>query len=124
MVAGITAYLTAIEPRLKIELLARKYASSTPIDTPVAQTVIGAFERGFGKRPILLPRSGGSAPDVLFTRALGIPSLWSHIANADMRAHAPNENMRIDRIKAGSRTVAALLLDMAGLLAPAQRGVA
>ncbi len=113
MIAGMREFILAQCPYAQIEVLSDKWPSSTPMETPYAQAVIRAFQTGFGKDPVLLPRSGGSAPDVLFTRELGLPSLWTHIANADMRGHAPNENMRIDRIKAGARASAALMLELA-----------
>src|SRR5438270_416202 len=85
----------------------------TPMDARPARMVARALEQGFGVSPLLLPCSGGSAPDSLFTRDLGLPSLWAHVANVDMRNHAPNENICIDRIRAAARASAALVLEFA-----------
>ncbi len=113
---AVERHIRRIAPEFIVEVASQMEPSRTPMATPHAAVVSRALERGFGVRPLLLPCSGGSAPDALFTKDLGLPSLWAHIANADMRGHAPNENIRLDRIGAGACATAALILDLAGLL--------
>jgi acetylornithine deacetylase/succinyl-diaminopimelate desuccinylase-like protein len=112
---AVEQFLRAIAPDVTVEVASQKDPSRTSMGTPSAEAVSRALERGFGVRPLLLPCSGGSAPDALFTRDLGLPSLWAHVANADMRNHAPNENICLDRIVAGARATAALILDLGGV---------
>ena len=52
---------------------------------------------------------GGSLPEYVFTRTLGIPCFGVPYANADEANHAPNENMELARFYDGIRTSAALL---------------
>jgi acetylornithine deacetylase/succinyl-diaminopimelate desuccinylase-like protein len=87
--------------------------SATPIDHPMAEPVRRAVERGFGKRPIDLQALGGSLPDAVWTRMLGLPSFLVPYCNSDERNHAPNENMEVARFHSGIRTAAALLAELA-----------
>ena len=87
--------------------------SATPLDHPMAAPVRRAVERGFGKPPIDLPALGGSLPDAVWTRTLGLPSFLVPYCNADERNHAPNENMEVARFYAGIRTAAALFAELA-----------
>jgi len=52
---------------------------------------------------------GGSLPDYVFTKTLGIPAFGVPYANADESNHAPNENMEIERFYKGIKTGAAML---------------
>jgi acetylornithine deacetylase/succinyl-diaminopimelate desuccinylase-like protein len=87
--------------------------SSTPLDHPYAEPVRRAVERGFGQRPVDIPALGGSLPDDVWTRTLGLPSCLVPYSNADERNHAPNENMELERFYAGIRTAACLLAELA-----------
>jgi acetylornithine deacetylase/succinyl-diaminopimelate desuccinylase-like protein len=82
--------------------------SYTPLEHPYAAVVRRAVEIGFGKAPIDVPLLGGSLPDAVFTKTLGLPSFLVPYANADERNHAPNENIELARFYAGIRTAAAL----------------
>ena len=111
--AVLSEYLRVRAPEAQLTCLGTVPPSHTPMDTPAVRLVAEAIRRGFGVDPILLPRSGGSAPDSLFTVGLGLPSLWAHLANADARNHAPNENMSLSHIRAGTLASAALILNLA-----------
>jgi hypothetical protein len=52
---------------------------------------------------------GGSLPDYVFTKILGVPAFVVPYANADEANHAPNENLKLDCFIKGVRTGAALL---------------
>jgi acetylornithine deacetylase/succinyl-diaminopimelate desuccinylase-like protein len=87
--------------------------SATPLDHPLADVVRRAVERGFGAKPVEIPALGGSLPDAVWTRTLGLPSFLVPYCNADERNHAPNENMAVARFHAGIRTAASLLGELA-----------
>ena len=63
-----------------------------------------------GEEPLLVPALGGSLPDYVFTKVLGIPAFGVPYANADEANHAPNENLEIDRFIMGIKTGAAMLM--------------
>lgn len=110
----IRKYLARIAPDATVECTRGYMPSRTPLETPVARTVIDAVRQGFEAEPAIVPSSGGTLPDAVFGLGLGIPVLDVPYAGRDQRNHAPNENMRLDHIHAGARTSAALFLGLAG----------
>ncbi len=83
--------------------------SKTPMDAPFAGAVKQAVERGHGTAPLLYPVVGGSLPDYVFTKILGLPAYVTPYANADEANHAPNENLEVALFLKGIRTGAALM---------------
>ncbi|HQT79203.1 MAG TPA: M20/M25/M40 family metallo-hydrolase [Rhodopila sp.] len=88
--------------------------SKTPMDTPFAEPIRRAIIAAQDVEPLMYPTLGGSLPDYVFTKILGIPALVVPYANADEANHAPNENLKLDCFFAGIRTGAALLSHIAG----------
>jgi acetylornithine deacetylase/succinyl-diaminopimelate desuccinylase-like protein len=113
LLQAVEAFVKRIVPEASVEPDRPMPPSRTSMHSQPARMVARALEQGFGVSPLLLPCSGGSAPDSLFTQDLGLASLWAHVANADMRNHAPNENICIDRISGAARASAALILELA-----------
>ncbi len=70
--------------------------SKTPISAPIAQAVISAAREVFGKEPVVYPNAAGSGPDYLFTKRLGLNSVWAGCASPFSNAHAPNEFELVD----------------------------
>jgi acetylornithine deacetylase/succinyl-diaminopimelate desuccinylase-like protein len=87
--------------------------SYTPLEHPYAAVVRRAVATGFGREPVDVPLLGGSLPDAVFTRTLGLPSFLVPYANADERNHAPNENIEVARFFNGIRTAASLFAYLA-----------
>jgi acetylornithine deacetylase/succinyl-diaminopimelate desuccinylase-like protein len=57
---------------------------------------------------------GGSLPDYVFTKILGIPAFLIPYANPDEANHAPNENMEVERLFRGIRTGVAIVTGVGG----------
>lgn len=89
--------------------------SRTPVDHAVVAPVRAALERTWEGAPIVVPSMGGTLPDFVFTRDLGIPSLFVPYANPDECNHAPNENMLVDAFRRGICTTAALMDELSRL---------
>lgn len=83
--------------------------SRTPLDTPWLVPIRAALARAHGQEPVVWPALGGSLPDFVFTRVLGLPSLVVPYANADEANHAPNENMRVELFLKGIVATAEML---------------
>lgn len=86
--------------------------SKTPLDSPFAAPVTRAVARGHDEEPLLVPAMGGSLPDYVWTKVLGVPSFVTPYANADEANHAPNENLEVERFFKGIKTGAALLAEL------------
>ncbi len=83
--------------------------SKTPMDSPYAAIMREAIVTARGVEPLLYPTVGGSLPDYVFTKTLGVPAFVVPYANADEANHAPNENLKLDCFIDGIRTGAAIL---------------
>lgn len=89
--------------------------SRTPMDSPFAAPVRKAVLAARGVDPLMYPSMGGSLPEYVFTKTLGLPAFGVPYANADEANHAPNENLEIVRFIDGIRTGAALLTEIGRL---------
>ena len=83
--------------------------SKTPLDSPWAEPIRRGIAATRREEPLIVPALGGSLPDYVFTKILGIPAFGVPYANADESNHAPNENLEIERFYAGIKTGAAML---------------
>ncbi|HET7041789.1 MAG TPA: peptidase dimerization domain-containing protein, partial [Gemmatimonadales bacterium] len=112
---------TADEIFAKVEAHVRRHApgvelirqgsmdpSKTPLESPYTAPLRDAIAAAQGA-PLLVPAMGGSLPDYVFTKTLGIPAFGVPYANADEANHAPNENLEVERFYNGIKTGAAIL---------------
>jgi acetylornithine deacetylase/succinyl-diaminopimelate desuccinylase-like protein len=83
--------------------------SKTPLDSPFVEPLREALLSATGEEPLLFPAMGGSLPDYVFTKILGIPDFTVPYANADESNHAPNENMELDLFIRGIKSGAAMV---------------
>lgn len=96
----------------KVAMIKRDLASydavRTPMDLPIAQTVIKAVESAHS--PVIkLPTMGGSVPLGAMERAANTRTISVPIANHDNNQHSSNENLRLQNLWDGIETMAALL---------------
>jgi acetylornithine deacetylase/succinyl-diaminopimelate desuccinylase-like protein len=87
--------------------------SKTPLEHPFTTPLIKAIRHAQEDEPLLVPAMGGSLPDYVFTKLLGIPAFVVPYANADEANHAPNENLELRRFVKGIKTGAAMLAYLA-----------
>jgi acetylornithine deacetylase/succinyl-diaminopimelate desuccinylase-like protein len=83
--------------------------SKTPLDSAFVEPLRQAILTATRKEPLLVPAMGGSLPDYVFTKILGIPDFTVPYANADEANHAPNENLELELFIRGIRTGVAML---------------
>jgi acetylornithine deacetylase/succinyl-diaminopimelate desuccinylase-like protein len=81
---------------IEVQKLGTLEPSKTPVSAPIAQAAISAAKEVFKGDPIVSPNAAGSGPDYLFTKRLGLNSVWTGCASAFSNAHAPNEFERVD----------------------------
>jgi acetylornithine deacetylase/succinyl-diaminopimelate desuccinylase-like protein len=89
---------------IEIRNLKATPASRTPLDHPMVPKVKAAVEKGFGKKVLVVPSLGGTTPDFVFTRLLGLPSIVIPLAPYDENNHAPNESTKVSLYLAGVRS--------------------
>jgi acetylornithine deacetylase/succinyl-diaminopimelate desuccinylase-like protein len=73
-------------------------------DHPAVRAATAALNHVYPDQPVLLAKIGGTLPaTVLFEDILGAKTLFFSFSTADERLHAPNEYMRIRRLREGMR---------------------
>ena len=86
--------------------------SKTLLDSPFTEPIRRAIVTATGEAPLLVPAMGGSLPEYVWTKILGMPAFVVPYANHDERNHAPNENIEIHRFINGIKIGAALLTEV------------
>ncbi|MGE5541894.1 MAG: M20/M25/M40 family metallo-hydrolase, partial [Bacillota bacterium] len=100
----IVKHVKARVPGAQVSSLGKMYPSRTSMDLPVSKAIVGAVRSAWGMEPVVLPSTGASCPDYVFTRILGVPSVMVPYANVDESNHGPNENISIDLFMKGIQT--------------------
>jgi acetylornithine deacetylase/succinyl-diaminopimelate desuccinylase-like protein len=60
---------------------------------PWAQWAAASIARTTNRRPAVVPNSGGSLPNDIFTDVLGMPTIWVPHSYPSCSQHAPNEHL-------------------------------
>jgi acetylornithine deacetylase/succinyl-diaminopimelate desuccinylase-like protein len=107
--AKVEAHVARHAPGVEVIHQGGMDPSKTPLDSPFAQPLQAALTAAQGQPPLLVPALGGSLPDYVFTKILGIPAFTVPYANADEANHAPNENIEVWRFIQGIKTGVAML---------------
>ncbi|SFT55267.1 M20/M25/M40 family metallo-hydrolase [Mesorhizobium sp. YR577] len=111
----VAAHVERHAPDVEFVPLNGMLPSKTSMDSPFAEPIRRAVVAARGVEPLLYPTVGGSLPDYVFTKILGLPAFVVPYANADEANHAPNENLEIERFIDGIRTGCALLAELGKL---------
>jgi len=89
---------------IEIRELKATPASRTSLEDPFVPVVKEAVAKGFGREPLVVPSLGGTTPDFVFTKLLGLPSIVVPLAPYDENNHAPNESTKVSLYLAGIRS--------------------
>jgi hypothetical protein len=65
-----------------------------------------------GARPAILPNSGGSLPNDIFSEVLGMPTIWVPHSYLGCSQHAPNEHLPLAIAREGLQLMAGLYWDL------------
>jgi len=88
-------------------------AARTDPDDPFIQLVAKTAEEVYEMPMQLVPMMGGSGPSHPFVHDLGLPVATGGIGHPDTRAHAPNENVRVDLYLKHARHMARIINEFA-----------
>jgi acetylornithine deacetylase/succinyl-diaminopimelate desuccinylase-like protein len=96
---------------IQVKALGLVEPSMTKPSAPIARAAEKAGKIVYGRAPVVMPRNPASGPDYLFTKHLGLDSIWtgSGPPSAFSHAHAPNEWTTIDNFVNGIRYIAAIM---------------
>jgi len=81
---------------VKIDFLGGEPAARTNPDDPFVKIVVDAAEEVYDAKMEIVPMIGGSGPNYPFVHDLGVPVVTMGLGYPDTKAHAPNENIRLD----------------------------
>ena len=81
-------------------------------DHPWVEWAAASIERTTGAAPAVLPNLGGSLPNELFARDLGLPTLWLPHSYAGCSQHAPDEHMLASTTREALGIMAGLFWDV------------
>ena len=81
---------------IEIVPLNGEHPAASPADAPIVAACQAAVQRVYGHAPVMIPLSAGSGPMYPLTTALGIPTVMAGVTYPGSRAHAPDENIRLD----------------------------
>ena len=99
---------------VELALLASSPPGLVPPDAPAVQQGLDAFERTFGRRPLLV-RSGGTLPIVPALADKGIPTIITGFALPESSIHSPNERLLAEYVPLGIETAKELYKGLATL---------
>ena len=94
---------------VQIRFLGGNPAGRTDPDHPFLKLVAEAARPVYGVPMQIDPMIGGSGPNSCFIRELQVPVATAGMGHPDTRAHAPDENLRIDLYEKHARHAARIL---------------
>jgi acetylornithine deacetylase/succinyl-diaminopimelate desuccinylase-like protein len=99
---------------LELSRLSSSAPGLVPPNAPAVQRGLEAFERTFGRRPLLV-RSGGTLPIVPALAENGIPTIITGFALPESNIHSPNERLLAEYVPLGIETAKELYKSLAKL---------
>ena len=88
-------------------------AARTDPDDPFIKIVVDAAADAFGVPMEIVPMIGGSGPNYPFVHDLGLPVATMGHGYPDTKAHAPNENIRLDLYLKHAKHMARVITEFA-----------
>ena len=98
---------------VQIKFLGGEPAARTDPDDSFVRTVVQAAEEVYEFPMELVPTVGGSGPNYPFVHDLALPVATAGLGYPDTRAHAPNENIRVDLYLKHARHMARVIKEFA-----------
>ena len=108
--AKVEAHVKRVAPDVEFIRQGGMDPSKTPLDSLFTKPIFEAIIEAQGAEPQIVPAMGGSLPNYVFTKTLGLPTFLVPYANADEANHAPNENLEVEKFIMGIKTGAAMLV--------------
>jgi acetylornithine deacetylase/succinyl-diaminopimelate desuccinylase-like protein len=99
---------------VKLARWEKSYFPATRLDPddPWVRWAAGSIARTTGRPPAILPNLGGSLPNDIFAKDLGLPTIWVPHSYAACSQHAANEHMLAPVARDALRVMAGLYWDL------------
>lgn len=94
---------------IELRNLGGEHPARTPVSDPLVETVRQAVRDAYGQEALIVPTMAGTGPLYPFVATLGLPAVDVGIGYPEAHIHAPDENIRIEDLRAGAKAVAALI---------------
>jgi acetylornithine deacetylase/succinyl-diaminopimelate desuccinylase-like protein len=94
---------------IEIVFLGGNPPAKTDPDHPAVKLAVKAAEDVYDKPARVIPMIGGSGPNYMFQKYLGVPIISSGAGDAESGAHAPNESINLDLYVKGAKHFARIL---------------
>ena len=94
---------------ITLRLLSGERPARTPVSDPFVQVVRRAVVDTYGQEPLIVPTMAGTGPLYPFVNTLGLPTADIGIGYPEAHIHAPDENIRVEDFRNGTKAIAALL---------------
>jgi acetylornithine deacetylase/succinyl-diaminopimelate desuccinylase-like protein len=95
-------------------------ATQTDPDHPWSRFVVQSLQRSANAKPAVLPATGGSICNDVFTDVLGMPTIWVPHSYASCSQHAPDEHILMPVTRSAIALMSALYWDIGDGNAPGQ----
>ena len=97
---------------IEVRVIGSSYPSRTPVKAKIVGVARKAAERVYRVKPVIYPNSAGSAPDYVFTKILGLDSIWTGSSPSFSNIHAPNEFTTVEAYMKGIAYTAAIMEEL------------
>ncbi|HUE75326.1 MAG TPA: M20/M25/M40 family metallo-hydrolase [Chloroflexota bacterium] len=94
---------------IEVHPMAGEHPARVNPDDPFVRLAVETARDLYGTDPVLEPIVGGSGPMYPFVKYLNVPIATPGIGYMDTRAHAPDENIRLDDFVRGTQHMARIL---------------
>lgn len=94
---------------VRVTYVSGERPARTPVTDPFVVVMRAAVREAYGAEPIIVPTMAGTGPLYPFVKTLGLPTADCGIGYPGARIHAPDENIRIEDFRRGTRAIASLL---------------
>ncbi|MGH2750094.1 MAG: M20/M25/M40 family metallo-hydrolase [Actinomycetota bacterium] len=101
---AVRTHVAKHAPQVEVRYEGAMAPSRSSAEMPVAGLIIDTVRAATGREPVVTPSAGGSLPDYVWTKTLGVPSVLVPYANHDEANHSPNENLTLDAFYKGIET--------------------
>ena len=112
IIRKIKAHIAKYDPDVQLTVSSYLWPSRTNPEIPECQAVMRAVEKVYGIKPVIMPTTGATNPEYVFTKIAGLPSMCVPYCNADESQHAPNENFVLENFYKGIHCTAEVLSEI------------